>query len=619
MAIRIAFSFGVVSEDRKSAALAFCNHIKDSDDGWRHALQRLHTAGLSGPQEVKFFCLDILRHTLLTGRYNRMLEQDRAGLRNSLLLFVRDVVPRAVQEPMIKNVLCLVLTLLVQQDFPERWPSFFTDFASLLSQSPEILDVYFRMLSTIQQEIVEFDRSQTSEEAAKHNIFIKDTIREKCFPSILNTIQQVMQSLHASHPTLVVSALQVLKQYTSWVDITLVVSPQMLTPLCQLLFQEVYQVTAAECLLEILYKRMGPIKKLTLLKEIRVFPLLVEVLNACATASACFVKKVAAVVNCLGVQLVEILKALRALDFAPASAPPRLIADDWDSSTWPPNVNPADVFSEASAMLDHALQLSFHLLETRGATDFKVSDELHDFVSHYILLIKPDTEGKNELAPGPLANFQRILRIIVQQLAYPERYDLENKFEIEEEFDSYHKDLCKVLHHQLQMCPWAVVEVTLAQLQLLAQHGDNTPVSWARLEATLFLAYSCGHNLSGRIHTSITVEPYRSMLGYAFSVSLGRIPHSLLMLTYFQLCTRWAPYLEAHTQYFLPVILTCLDSRGLHHSSPSVRSAASHCFIRLLKELANKCKHLIIANFDAIATKIESVVTSTLTQGLSGI
>jgi hypothetical protein len=87
----------------------------------------------------------------------------------------------------------------------------------------------------------------------------------------------------------------------------------------------------------------------------------------------------------------------------------------------------------------------------------------------------------------------------------------------------------------------------------LCRSRDNPGMYYVNTLSTTYVLrmYSCGHNLSGRIHTSITVEPYRSMLGYAFSVSLGRTPHSLLMLTYFQLCTRWAPYLEAHTQYIV--------------------------------------------------------------------
>ena len=54
-------------------------------------------------------------------------------------------------------------------------------------------------------------------------------------------------------------------------------------------------------------------------------------------------------------------------------------------------------------------------------------------------------------------------------MIYPNNYDYDDKFEYEEQFDSYRHDLLKVFQHQLQMHPQAVVELVTAHLQLIQQ------------------------------------------------------------------------------------------------------------------------------------------------------
>ena len=152
-----------------SYIFVFC--FKESQDGWSHALQRLHETGANaGPQEVKFFCLDVIRHMVSSGRYQQFPDNDRTLLRTSLLVFIRDIASQHAQESHIKNLLCSVLISILKHDYPERHPSFFEDFMSMLSQSPEVIDIFFRLLNTFHQDVVEYDRTRASPSEIKHNM-----------------------------------------------------------------------------------------------------------------------------------------------------------------------------------------------------------------------------------------------------------------------------------------------------------------------------------------------------------------------------------------------------------------------------------------------------------------
>lgn len=138
----------------KAAAQSYCDAIRSSADGWRLCLSRLHALGASpqGSEHVKFFCLSTL-HAVSEARYPTMNDEEKSVLRRSLMLFVRDVVPAVPQSPFIKNKLCAIFVHIVKHDYPQHWPSFFTDFLSLLDKGPEVIDVFVRLLKILDEEV----------------------------------------------------------------------------------------------------------------------------------------------------------------------------------------------------------------------------------------------------------------------------------------------------------------------------------------------------------------------------------------------------------------------------------------------------------------------------------
>jgi hypothetical protein len=103
-------------------AAEYCDRISQSPDGWRLCLQKLHAPS---PSEVKFWCLKLIER-VVEHRYAGMQLEEKNLIRRTLMLYVRDVVPKVPQERYIKTKLCTIMVQIVKHDYPRDWPSFFT-------------------------------------------------------------------------------------------------------------------------------------------------------------------------------------------------------------------------------------------------------------------------------------------------------------------------------------------------------------------------------------------------------------------------------------------------------------------------------------------------------------
>lgn len=125
-AVLITFDPTLPAGGVKAQAQQYCDTIRDSPDGWRLCLAKLHEIALAkGSDQVKFWCL-LSIETITEKRYATMNEEEKNVLRRSLMLFVRDVIPAVQQPTFIKNKLCAIIVTIVKHDYPKVWPSFFS-------------------------------------------------------------------------------------------------------------------------------------------------------------------------------------------------------------------------------------------------------------------------------------------------------------------------------------------------------------------------------------------------------------------------------------------------------------------------------------------------------------
>jgi len=304
-AILVAFDPSRPPEMR-AAAQAYCERIKNSSDGWKLCLQKLHQIGKqpTGRPEVKFWCLQIIL-TLIRTRWNALTEEERNYLRGSLMLFIRDVIPTVNQTTFIKTKLSVCLVNIIIHDFPQRWPKFFTDFFSMLDKGPEVVDMFLRVLKTIDQDIVTRDPKWGIDEQ-KRSAQIKDAMREKAMKGIVDAIHGVVVACHASKPELAKMALDVLGDYISWIEIGLIANERFIPMLYKFLLNPTLQHDACDCISEVVYKRMPATKKLAIINQTRIVDML-KGLDLKGTSEA-FQIKIASLANTLGCQVLECRK-----------------------------------------------------------------------------------------------------------------------------------------------------------------------------------------------------------------------------------------------------------------------------------------------------------------------
>ena len=63
----------------------------------------------------------------------------------------------------IRNKLAQVASLVFVNDFPQRWPQFFHDLMGRLASGPLAVDMYLRILLSVQLEVVDRDISHSPE------------------------------------------------------------------------------------------------------------------------------------------------------------------------------------------------------------------------------------------------------------------------------------------------------------------------------------------------------------------------------------------------------------------------------------------------------------------------
>ena len=202
-------------------ATQYCESVRSSAGGWRLALELFVTADAS--PHAKFFALSTLQEGL-GGRHQAVsvppLKQAcRQEVRQRLFQWLS---ARAAtidgEESYLRTKLAVVLALLLKNDYPERWPTAFSEVFQLVGHGPALAELLLRTLCAIDEEIVAYHVDRRSDEVA-HNSLIKDTMRAtSCVADLSAAVQAVVRTYESSAPPLAELALTTFQRYIGWID-----------------------------------------------------------------------------------------------------------------------------------------------------------------------------------------------------------------------------------------------------------------------------------------------------------------------------------------------------------------------------------------------------------------
>lgn len=188
-AVQVVFSRSpAVSEAARERATAYCDAIKRRPDCYRLCWAQFSR---NDSLEVKFWCLQTVTAQLPT-----LLVEGCDELRACVLERLRDAAPHRQEEVAVRNKLALVYVGLLARDYPTRWPSAWTDLLVLLDTGPALVDMFLRICTIFDQELISEEVPRSEEEqqralAIRHAMGAADVGRlAECWYTILRNFRQ---------------------------------------------------------------------------------------------------------------------------------------------------------------------------------------------------------------------------------------------------------------------------------------------------------------------------------------------------------------------------------------------------------------------------------------------
>lgn len=558
----IVFSFdesGAVDSALKSQAVNYCQQFKENISICSVCIEKLWFCKLV---QVQFWCLQTL-HEVIRVKYPVMGEEEKGYVRKSVFSMVcyesadeKNGI-RVLDSPaFIKNKLAQVLVTLIYLEYPLVWSSVFVDLLPHLNKGRVVIDMFCRVLNSLDDEVISLDYPRSPEDMAVAGR-VKDAMRQQCVEQIVRAWYEIVSMYRNSDFEVCTSVLECMPKYISWIDINLIANDAFIPLFFELVLgdglSEQFRGAAVGCVLAVVSKRMDPQSKLNLLKSLhisRVFGLVKE------DGDAELLSKLAELLTGYAVEALECGKRL--------------------------NSENANVVS--MELLNEVLPSLFYVMQN---CEVDSTFSMIQFLSSYVATMK----SLSGLREDQLLHVGQILEVIRMQICYDPMYrdnlDVLDKVGSEEEdrMVEFRKDLLVLLRSVGRVAPEVTqVFIRNSLATAVVSSSDNNV---EEVEAALSLLYALGESMSEE-----TMRTGAGLLSELMPMLLQtRLPcHSnrLVALVYLETITRYLKFIQENTQY-IPMVLTAfLDERGIHHPNIHVSRRASYLFMRVVKLLKAK-------------------------------
>ncbi|XP_044496350.1 exportin-T-like [Mangifera indica] len=576
----IVFSFdesGAVDSELKSQAVSFCQQIKGKPLICAICIEKLYLCRLV---QVQFWCLQTL-YEVIKVKYTLMSVEEKNLIRKSVFSMTcyeffhdnKSSVRVLESPPFIRNKLAQLLVTLIYFEYPLIWPSVFVDFLPHLSKGTVVIDMFCRLLNSLDDELITLDYPRTSEEIAVAGR-VKDAMRQQCVKQIVIAWYEIVTMYRNSDFEVCTSVLDCMRRYISWIDINLVVNDAFIPLLFELILgdglSEQFRGAAVRCVLAVVSKRMDPQSKLSLLQRLQISQVFGLVSG---DVESDLVSEIAALLTGYAVEALECVKRL----------------------------NSEDATGVSMKLLNEVLPSLFYVMQN---CEIDTTFSTIQFLSGYVATMKSLIPLREE----QLLNLGQILEVIRTQICYDSEYrdhlDILNKIGIEEEarMVEFRKALFVLLRSVGRVAPDVTQLFIRTALASSVVSSSNRNVE--EVEAALSLLYALGESMSD--------EAVRSRNGFLSELMLmllqAKLPcHSnrLVALVYLETVTRYIKFVQDNTRCIPMVLGAFLDDRGIHHPNIHVSRRASYLFMRVVKLLKAK----LVPYIEKILQSLQDTVT----------
>ncbi|KAF4945592.1 hypothetical protein FSARC_14408 [Fusarium sarcochroum] len=563
----------------KEQAFEYLNQLRTDPSGWQ-ACTTLFARTPRTSEVVRLVCLEVVNYAVHT----QGLDQGSlAFLKDTLLQYCRQTYgPNAQQDAdptHLQNKLTQTLTYLFVFLYQDGWQSFLDDFLELTGLSSNTDNVagvvfYLRILGSIHDEIADMLLSRQNNET-KRNTELKDQLRAQDMHKVSESWKQLLNR-YSTNDTIVELVLKVLGKWVSWMDISLVISQDMLGLLLPVVGrpntsggEDKVRDTAIDTLNEICGKKMRSADKMEMIAFINLREI-VEQLVASPPLSEYkgtsrydtdLAEAVAKLVNTVLSDIVRALEDSQISDDTRARANQhlqgflpfllRFFSDEYDevcSSVIPALTDLLTFLRKLTAvhqdyggMLAPILDAIIHKMRYDETSNWGDEDELTD-------------EAEFQELRRKLQNLQKSIAAIDQPL---------------------YMDMLSNL-----------VATTFQTLDQQGSHMDWRDLDLALYEMYLFGELALPNQGLGTKNQPSTEASERLVVMMQKMVESGiaSFSHPAILLQYMEICVRYCVVFENHLSQYIPQVLENFV-RLVHHDHVRIKTRSWYLFHRFIKQL----------------------------------
>lgn len=487
----------------------------------------------------------------------------------------------------LQNKLTQTLTYLFTSLYGSTWTGFFDDFKALAgdasnigSANPPGAVLYLRLLRSIHDEIADVLIPRSQDEH-KRNTELKDFIRQRDASKIATSWQEVLSRWREIDLDIVELCLKCVSRYVSWIDISLVVNPDMLRYLWDLAGQQVgssesgqgrVRLAAIDTMNEIVAKKMPPNDKIELIRFLNLADVLGQLVaspglseyRSTSNYDTDLGETVARLTNSV---LFDIIKVLE--------------TNGIDEST--------------GAKADELLQLTVPYLLRFFSDEYdEICSTVIPSMTDLLTMFRRKVKVGAGVGAGEVQMLQPILDTIIIKMKFDETADwgAEDDQTDEAEFQELRKRL-----HVLQQTVAAVDEGlfmnTISRLVANTFNGvgagDNR-ITWRELDLALHemflfgeLAVKSGGLYQKGVPANEAARHLLDMMTKLVESDLAAHPHPAIQLQYLEICVRYCSFFENNT-FIIPRAFENFV-RFIHSDHAKVRTRSWYLFYKFVKQL----------------------------------
>lgn len=574
----------VTDAGTKKQALDFLAQVKAEPNA-----SQLFVSLLSDPNSddiTRFVALQVLTDLIKQGSAE---QQQLNYIKTAFLELLRAKINAGTRDPeYVRNKIAELATGLFYRMYGEingdQWSSFFRDVITLLGMEPLKegplqalpslgVDYFTRICASINSEVADQTFISSRENQLRNNS-LKDTMRIRDIEMLvtiwLNTLKSLVPQQQRDLATLTLSCIG---SYISWIDVNLIVNEMYITVIYGYLDFAQTKSACAQCLCEIISKKMKPMDKLTLLRMLN----LTDKVSSIEHDDLEVYEQLACLSSAVGLELAKVFD--QALDS-------------------PPTDELQQVATAADGqILTQVVQLVLRFMEHEYDS---VTQQCFPFISQYLSVLKKQFALGGKPGSAVAVNSKRIpldndhkeflislLLVCFKKMKIDDSSDENSEDEIDE-FNETIRTKLKVFQDSV-----AVINPDL-YLDSMSGHIQTllTGTDWRELELAIFqmhnLSESIRNNLFGINKNEIFSSPAAVLMTKFMRIllqtsSVFLMDNSYVQILFFELVVRHFNFLGSDEKDEISLLNIFCSPFGMFNQREKVRLRSWYLFTRLIK------------------------------------